>query len=191
MISRNLRIFSGVLLMLLISAVVYASLYKESVLPPLPTATLKPITTPQDIEPSNQSPTQETTDQNNTNTSSENSGGNLHSIKKLRNTSLPSGTYTTEGFLLQKLACPPDPSPGLSAPCPKDRIIISEAKRETDIYPLTERDLVVFVKEAKRFDVGKFYRLRVKKKGYTNSQGQQESTFELIDYEVGQENNRL
>ncbi len=80
-----------------------------------------------------------------------------------------------------KIACPPDPQPGLGAPCPKDHIIVSETNRSSEIFPLKEQDMVVYLKNSNPFKVGKLYRFKVKKTTYTNSQDKEESSFELFD----------
>lgn len=105
----------------------------------------------------------------------------FHSIHQLKGSHLPAGTYSTEGYVLKKTVCPPDPQPGLSAPCPKDHIIVSETNRSTEIFPLREHDMVVYLKNSNPFKVGKLYRFKVKKTTYMNSQDKQESNFELLD----------
>ena len=105
----------------------------------------------------------------------------FYTIHQLKGSHLPSGTYSTEGYVLKKTVCPPDPQPGLSAPCPKDHIIVSETNRTTEIFPLREQDMVVYIKNSNPVKVGKLYRFKVKKTTYLNSQDKQESSFELLD----------
>ena len=105
----------------------------------------------------------------------------FHSIHRLKDSHVLAGTYATEGYVLKKIVCPPDPQPGLSAPCPKDHIIVSETNRSSEIFPLKEQDMVVYLKNANPFKVGKLYRFKVKKTTYTNSQDKEESSFELLD----------
>lgn len=108
----------------------------------------------------------------------------FHQIQQLKGSHLPAGTYLTEGYVIKKTVCPPDPQPGLSAPCPKDHMIISETNRSTETFPLGEKDVVVYLKTSTAFKIGKRYRLKVKKTTYLNSQGKEESSFELLDEKV-------
>ena len=105
----------------------------------------------------------------------------FHLVHQLKGSHLPAGTYSTEGYVLKISVCPPDPQPGISAPCPKDHIIVSETNRSTEIFPLREQDMVVYINNSNRFKVGKLYRFKVKKTTYMNSQDKQESSFELLD----------
>ena len=127
-------------------------------------------------------------EQGNVNQNSAESGvdilkSSLHPIHEIKDIKKPPGTYVTQGYVIKKTSCPPPPQPGLSSPCPKDHIIVSESNRTTNIFPLTEKDLVVFVKKVEQFEVSKRYRLKLRKQIYTNSQGKQESNFELLEYQ--------
>lgn len=159
---KNLSMVIGIVVVLLVVAITYA---KYGTTP-------SPRTVNSVVQQGNS---------NSTRTDSDASEPPFHQIHQLKGSDLPAGTYSTQGYVLKKTVCPPDPQPGLSAPCPKDHIIVSETNRTTEIFPLREQDMVVYIKNSNPFKVGKLYRFKVKKTTYLNSQDKQESSFELLD----------
>ena len=88
---------------------------------------------------------------------------NFYSIHELNQKKLTFGAYHTEGFVVKKYTCPPCPKEALCKPCAPDNILISEKKIERETCnDLTEKDLIVFVDNAKRYRLGRKYRFLIK-----------------------------
>lgn len=107
----------------------------------------------------------------------------FYSIQELNRSHLQSGAYTTEGFVVKISTCPPCPKNAICEVCEPDNIVVSEKNKKLDEYTLSERDLVIFVKNSKLFKVGKKYKFQIEINNY-RSANQVINRVELIDYKL-------
>ena len=87
---------------------------------------------------------------------------NFYQIHEINENKLASGIYSITGFVAKIYTCPPCPRGVQCKVCMNDNIVISEEKKITDMYYLTNKELIVFVKDPKQFKLGKKYRFLVK-----------------------------
>ncbi|KKR11828.1 MAG: hypothetical protein UT39_C0002G0009 [Candidatus Woesebacteria bacterium GW2011_GWA1_39_21] len=87
---------------------------------------------------------------------------NFYSINDIKQKSLASGTYNTEGYVVKQYECPFCPQETQCKPCMRDNIVISENNKLLDTYILTNNEIVVFANNPKQFELGKKYSFSVK-----------------------------
>ena len=82
---------------------------------------------------------------------------NFYTIPELNQHQFNRGTYETEGYVafIYTCACIQVAS---CKPCMEDNIIVSDQNTSRSGYNLTSHDLIIFLKEKGRFQVGKKYR---------------------------------
>lgn len=105
------------------------------------------------------------------------------SIHELKNHLFRSGTFTTEGFVVKIYTCPSCPKNAQCKPCMRDNIVVSEDNKNLISYTLSEKDLIVFVKNSKLFKVGKKYRFLIKVNEYSST-NERVNDAELINYRL-------
>lgn len=103
----------------------------------------------------------------------------IHEIKQGK---LGPGTYNTDGFVVKIYTCPSCPKGVFCKQCMRDNIVISEDKNELELYNLTEKELIIFVKNPKQFELGKKYRFSIKILDY-KSTGEPINDIDLVGYE--------
>lgn len=70
------------------------------------------------------------------------------------------GVFETRGFVAKIYTCPPCPPHAQCKPCMGDNIVISEEKKNLDTYDLSEKEMIIFSVEAKKFSKGNEYRFK-------------------------------
>lgn len=113
----------------------------------------------------------------------------LESIKTLKISQIkaqkpPEGIFVTRGFIAKIYVCPPCPKGRFCKPCMPNNIVISENKKRLETFDLTNRELVIFTKDAaKKLVKGKQYSFTVK---ITNRRSTSEplNDVELIGYKI-------
>jgi len=83
----------------------------------------------------------------------------IHEIKQNKFTS---GTYNTEGYVVEIYTCLPCPKAALCEPCTRDNIVISENNKLLETYTLSESEMILFANNPKQFDLGRKYRFSIK-----------------------------
>ena len=87
---------------------------------------------------------------------------NLYSITELKKEKITFGTYHVEGYVAKVYTCPACPKDALCKPCMRDLVILSTEKEALESYDIKENQLVIFVKDAKEYKLGKKYRFLIK-----------------------------
>lgn len=82
---------------------------------------------------------------------------NFYSIPELNQHQFNRGTYETEGYVAFIYACACIQVASCK-PCMDDNIIVSDQNTPKVGYDLTSHDLIIFLKEKERFQLGKKYR---------------------------------
>lgn len=83
-------------------------------------------------------------------------------IHEIKEGALPPGEYRTEGFVAKVYVCPPCPPPAMCKPCMRENIVVSEGKVRLDAYRLTEREMILFVRDTLPFRIGRRYRFTIR-----------------------------
>jgi len=84
----------------------------------------------------------------------------IHEIKQEKG---KLGSYQTEGYVVNSYTCPPCPPRAECKPCMmRTNIVISEDNKTLNTYQLTDKDLIVFTKDASVFQAGKKYIFSIK-----------------------------
>jgi hypothetical protein len=87
---------------------------------------------------------------------------NFYSIEQLNYFQFSSGTYETEGYVVQAYECPDCPPTPVCRLCLSNNIIISaESGLEENSLKLSNKDLIVFVDPTHRFQVGSKYKFLI------------------------------
>lgn len=88
---------------------------------------------------------------------------NFYSIHEIKQQRLGPGSYNTEGYVVKIFTCPPCPTGALCKPCMGESIVISEeSKILTDYSSLSDKELIIFVKNPGQFQLGKKYQFSIK-----------------------------
>jgi hypothetical protein len=87
----------------------------------------------------------------------------IHQIKQEKG---KRGSYQTTGYVVNSYTCPPCPPRAECKPCMmRTNIVISEDNKTLHTYQLTDKDLIVFTKDAPVFQAGKKYIFSIKVTG--------------------------
>ena len=79
---------------------------------------------------------------------------NFLSISELNQANLTFGTYETKGYIVRISTCLPCLEMAVCKPCEPDYIIISEKRTLQKNSKLTDKELIVFVHDAREFRRG-------------------------------------
>ena len=73
------------------------------------------------------------------------------------------GEYQTEGYVIKTYICPPCPPRAQCKPCMMNtNIVISEVNKSLNSYELTDKDIILFTRDAAPFEIGKKYLFTIK-----------------------------
>ena len=72
------------------------------------------------------------------------------------------GIFTTQGFVAKIFVCPPCPPNTPCKPCMKNNIVVSESNIYLDNYNLSEKEMIIFMKNPKKLVIGKKYTFKIK-----------------------------
>ena len=104
----------------------------------------------------------------------------IHAIKQ---SALAPGDYDTEGYVAKIYSCPPCPPGAMCKPCMRDNIVISEEKKRLDSYSLTEKELILFVQESKRFKLGRKLKFTIRITGEKTT-SEPINDIEVVSYRI-------
>ncbi|MEI7709206.1 MAG: hypothetical protein WCI76_00660 [bacterium] len=82
----------------------------------------------------------------------------FYSIHDLKKSNLSSGLYDTEGYVVKKYEC----SSGISKPCMRNNVVISEHNIPLEKYNLSDDELIIFLDNSKKLELGKKYRFSIR-----------------------------
>ena len=106
----------------------------------------------------------------------------IHEIKQQKG---KLGIYQTEGYVVNSYICPPCPPRAECKPCMmRTNIVISEDNKTLNTYQLTDKDLIVFTKDASVFQAGKKYIFSIKVTGEKTT-SEPLNDVELVEYKPG------
>lgn len=89
---------------------------------------------------------------------------NFYQIHELKQSNFTSGNFNIEGYVVEIETCPPcplNPAAGVCQPC-SDNVVISENNILLKTYLITEKELIVFMENPERLELGKKYMFSVK-----------------------------
>lgn len=110
----------------------------------------------------------------------------FYPIHEINQNKLGPGAYITEGFVVKIFTCPPCPKGAQCGPCMPPNIVISEENKLLQAYHLTDKDLIIFVKDTeyrKHFKLGKKYRFVIKILSYKHT-SRSINDVELVEYQL-------
>jgi len=128
--------------------------------------------------------TDQTTNTNNARTypTSSNSDIIFYPISEIKQRNLTTGIFNTEGFVVKIHTCPSCQGV-VCKPCMGDNIVISMDSKLLESYSLTEKELIVFDKNPKQFELGKKYKFTIRILDY-KSTGEPFNNVELVGYDL-------
>lgn len=86
---------------------------------------------------------------------------NSYTIQELNKSGLNFGTYAVEGYVMKMVLCASCLDKALCAPCAPEHMIISEEKLLLEKRLLTDRELIVFIENQERLQIGVRYRFLI------------------------------
>ncbi len=86
----------------------------------------------------------------------------FHTISELNRQNPKEGIFETRGFVVKIYTCPLCPPDSQCKPCMKDNIVISEENKDLENYNLSNKNLIIFVKEPKSFEKGREYLFKIR-----------------------------